>query len=1100
MKLRRLTISNIASIREAEIDFSAEPLAGSPVFLISGVTGAGKSTILDAICLALYANTPRLKNLSKSGHLRENVTVEESKAMGFTDVRNMVRRDAAEGSVELTFTGNDGVDYAATWSASRPRKKIGRALMAPERSLTFIERGKEVALTKSTEINARILDAVGLDFDKFCRTAMLAQGDFTRFLHAKSEEKSEILEKITGTDVYKRIGAGIRENYKERKDAVTTAQALVDGIKSLTDEELAESQSRLAGLKSTEKELRDSIGRTTAALNWLTADKGLRERLSALLSKYQLAMEADCSDANKARQQLVSSYEATAEPRGRFADVRNATKNIAAARKRLEELQNVYLDLYAGVMYATGSLEKLCRQQSELSRLIGKKEPFERIYSQSPAIIEKINTLIKLRETAQSLQKSTEKLQKELDGNYVPALLKINEQIAARHSAFEQLRGDTARSQNALDALAPEELRRSKEKCLQIRGEIEKAEILRRLSDEVRQLRSELTADNQALEKLNGQIDIARAEYDATKARYEREREAVDELIRKLRRELTVGCQCPLCRQTVAELPVEQKIQSVLEESEKAFRSAEIKLQQHIDKCNELKAKIEVGKLRLKSAEAQLPEQIIQPELSAEEVAERLKQLDGKLADCNKLTIEITSLRQKSDKAFSELESLRAKAADAQKSVDATATAIETSKALFSSTASDIETLELSIVEAVAGYNVSLNPLSSPKEFIEALSTDAASYKRAMTTFRQLETEIAERETANSRDLVAIGSLEMWKGPAPDYVKEQSDLDSRIINLVADVRSAQESIARDEKTIATAQAEIESYLKSSGMPETTFEILCTTSPEEIAKAKSDVEQCARTLLEAKTAYSGVQTEYATHVSAKPENMENEDAEYLKLLLESLNERFAETNREIGGIHQVLASDENTRAEKARLVKILHEKQAEAEKWHQLDALFGDADGKKFSTIAQSYVLMELIDSANKYMLSLTDRYRLKVEPNSFVISVEDAYDGFKARPTNTISGGESFIVSLALALALSDIADGLEVDTLFIDEGFGTLSGEALRDAIVTLQQLHTKTGRHVGIISHVEELREQIPVQIQVERNSRTSVSTVKVISKTGF
>ena len=136
----------------------------------------------------------------------------------------------------------------------------------------------------------------------------------------------------------------------------------------------------------------------------------------------------------------------------------------------------------------------------------------------------------------------------------------------------------------------------------------------------------------------------------------------------------------------------------------------------------------------------------------------------------------------------------------------------------------------------------------------------------------------------------------------------------------------------------------------------------------------------------------------------------------------------------------------------------------------------------------------MVHAANHYMKTLTDRYTLKVNPGTFVISLEDAYQGFASRATSTISGGESFLVSLSLALALSDIGQQWQVDTLFIDEGFGTLSGEPLQKAIETLRSLHSKSGRHVGIISHVEELQERIPVQIQVKQEGNSSSSQIVI------
>ena len=129
------------------------------------------------------------------------------------------------------------------------------------------------------------------------------------------------------------------------------------------------------------------------------------------------------------------------------------------------------------------------------------------------------------------------------------------------------------------------------------------------------------------------------------------------------------------------------------------------------------------------------------------------------------------------------------------------------------------------------------------------------------------------------------------------------------------------------------------------------------------------------------------------------------------------------------------------------------------------------------------------------MKTLSDRYTLRVEPGTFVISIEDAYQGYLSRAASTISGGESFLVSLSLALALSDIGQQWQVDTLFIDEGFGTLSGEPLQKAIDTLRMLHSSSGRHVGIISHVEELKERIPVQIQVNQEGNASSSRISIV-----
>jgi exonuclease SbcC len=148
---------------------------------------------------------------------------------------------------------------------------------------------------------------------------------------------------------------------------------------------------------------------------------------------------------------------------------------------------------------------------------------------------------------------------------------------------------------------------------------------------------------------------------------------------------------------------------------------------------------------------------------------------------------------------------------------------------------------------------------------------------------------------------------------------------------------------------------------------------------------------------------------------------------------------------------------------------------------------------RFSKAAQQITFRFLLEKANQHLRNLYPRYNLICAPDSFALAVED-YEMGTSRPCTTLSGGESFIVSLALALGLSSLSDEkIKVDTLFIDEGFGTLSAEYLDTVMKVLEGLQ-RTGRKVGIISHVEILRERIPAQIQVVRKSRTE-SEIKVV-----
>ena len=216
MKLQKLTIHNIASIEDAVIDFEAQPLADSEVFLITGKTGAGKSTILDAICLALYADTPRLDATKMQGD-----TPDGEKPVKIDDPRQLMRRNTGEAFVTLTFLGSNGYSYEATWSVARARNKATGNLKSKNWQLRNLD--TNLCLTREKEIRDEIYAAIGLDFKQFCRTTLLAQGEFTRFLNSKDDEKAEILEKITGVSIYTQIGAKVYEFTNQKKRLMNIA-------------------------------------------------------------------------------------------------------------------------------------------------------------------------------------------------------------------------------------------------------------------------------------------------------------------------------------------------------------------------------------------------------------------------------------------------------------------------------------------------------------------------------------------------------------------------------------------------------------------------------------------------------------------------------------------------------------------------------------------------------------------------------------------------------------------------------------------------------------------------------------------------------------
>jgi exonuclease SbcC len=285
------------------------------------------------------------------------------------------------------------------------------------------------------------------------------------------------------------------------------------------------------------------------------------------------------------------------------------------------------------------------------------------------------------------------------------------------------------------------------------------------------------------------------------------------------------------------------------------------------------------------------------------------------------------------------------------------------------------------------------------------------------------------------------------------------------------------------------------YAEHAGITEAMITALNAYTAQGISRSGKALDEARSRELEQKTLLQAAVKQQEEHRQHKPEFAEGETAEALGVRLQESDRQMTEANIRKGALSQELKTDSEDKQRLGAMRADADRKKTDYQKWSRMNALIGDATGSKFRKIAQSYVLTSLIHSANGYMRTLTDRYTLKVAPGTFIILLEDAYQGYVCRAGSTISGGESFLVSLSLALALSDIGQQLAVDTLFVDEGFGTLSGEPLENAVSTLRSLHSKSGRHVGIISHVEELQDRIPVQIQVLQDSNHSSSRVRIV-----
>ncbi|WP_316206877.1 MULTISPECIES: AAA family ATPase [unclassified Bradyrhizobium] len=331
MRILAIRGENLASLGAPfEIDLGAEPLAGSGLFAITGETGAGKSTILDALCLALYGEYPRV-----SVGRRENAPDPSGEAISIHDGRAILRRGAGGGYAEVDFVGQDSERYRVRWEANRARGRANGRLQNEQRSLYRLDDGSAVA-TGKTQVREAVEARTDLTFDQFRRTVLLAQGEFDAFLLAAESERAELLEKITGTEIYASISVRVHDGTEARRRIVEQLAQRRNDVGLLDDEArqaLLDEQSQLASTVAQKGAERDQHN---GRLDHF-------KRVAAARSDLARA-EAQAVAARATREAATDEYQSLAELdlveplRPLAGDLQNARRTVAEAKTRLDGL------------------------------------------------------------------------------------------------------------------------------------------------------------------------------------------------------------------------------------------------------------------------------------------------------------------------------------------------------------------------------------------------------------------------------------------------------------------------------------------------------------------------------------------------------------------------------------------------------------------------------------------------------------------------------------------------------------------------------------------------------------------------------------------
>lgn len=1119
MNIQTLKIHNIASIENAQIDFNQSPLADDPIFLITGETGSGKTTILNAICLALYNQVPCLKRIGSAEVDKEGLQT--------NNPRQLLRRGTGEGEIELSFIGNDEKHYIATWRVQRARKRFDGNYQDIVRQLYIQEEGR--MLSRKAEIESQILTAIGLTFEQFTRTTMLAQGQFANFMMANDNEKSEILEKLTGTEIYASIGQRIFALMQEKVLEYNALDNQIKGVALLTEEEKEALRQKIIDLSAQIQACDATLKTLDVQLQWLQKETELKTFWNEKALEQEKAEADASSDDNKQLKAIVSEWEMTASVRNQINLKDKEDQELADTKKRLDDLAKTYQDIANGLEWQKKQLEKILSDKTE----IDKKLEADSVHAEMYAHVGQIKMLAHNVEDFVNEQQRQEQEQVRIEKEKGQADLQMEQLQSVLTTATNQFNAQNEtvlRLEKTLDAIdLPNLTRRVSElndailksastiNCLkqwqQAQREWDEAQrLLQEVLDERASLKD--TLEKNALRLPDLEMDYAQ------KKGFLAGLMQLNDHITALRQRFKEQEICPLCGSQMSRLHSDDTLHSQLATAKEQEQASKAALEEANNTAaviqTRLKALASIITSRQKQAQekqrntiaaqemaqqahpnynapnAIAEQEHIQTNLKSQHQAERLS-LDKAISLQNTLETArktLEEIRKKKEEAQGNLLDQTQKTASLEQQEKNNAELINKAKAQIEKNLKDLSGL------VTEGIKVSAENARRVSDYIEKRAHEYTRYQNESTRLSALHESHAQQMASCQKTFSVIKDrFVIQSHPIP---VEVPDLEAAISDFIAKVHAIEGAMQQTQVKISELNDNIEHYFaQPDSVTRERVVTLNRLTPDTITSYKQKVETVDKRLSDAKTMVRTIGEQMESHRLTRPYIEEGATTETLTEVRNAKAEEREAANNDSVAIRTQLEKDHDMAESLSEKHSRLETLRKEKNDWEVLDRNFGGADGKKFRNIAQSYVLRALLNKANYYMSKLSNRYTLDCEDGSLTINVIDKHQGNAIRNVGLLSGGEGFVASLALALGLSSISNSkLNVDTLFIDEGFGTLSGDYLETVIDTLDRLHQIGGRRVGIISHVEGLKERIPTQICLKCTGPSS-SEVRVVTR---